>query len=99
MGAARPAARPPHPFFELRAHPFDMLAPCLIFLDGNGPADPLIAGERRYVFPCRPCLCVGCKRLSEISREVVNNSFGDSNSCHSVYSLLRQVAVGVICEV
>jgi hypothetical protein len=33
MGTAGPAARPPHPFFELRTHPFDVLPPCLIFLD------------------------------------------------------------------
>ena len=86
MRAAGPAARPPHPFFELRAHPFDMLPPCLIFLDGDGPADPLVARERRYVFPCRPCLRVGRERLSEISRKVMYNSFGDSNNCHSVIS-------------
>ena len=49
MRTARPAARPPHPFFELGAHPFDMLPPCLIFLDGDGPADPLVARERRYL--------------------------------------------------
>src|SRR5437868_9228316 len=87
MRAAGPAARPPHPFFELQAHTFDMLPACLIFLDGDGPADPLVARERRYVFPCRPCLRVGCKRLSEIRWEVMYNSFGDSNSCHSVISL------------
>ena len=77
MWTAGPAARPPHPFFELRAHPFDMLPPCLIFLDGDGPADPLVARERRYVFPGRQCLRVGRKRLSEISREVMYDSFGD----------------------
>ncbi len=33
MRTARPAARSPHPFFELRADPFDMLPPCLLFLD------------------------------------------------------------------
>ena len=63
MWTARPAARPPYAFFELRAHPFDMLAPCLIFLDGDGPADPLVARERRYVFPGRQCLRVGRERL------------------------------------
>jgi len=33
MRTARPAARSAHPFFEFRAHPFDMLPPCLLFLD------------------------------------------------------------------
>src|SRR5580658_4454404 len=87
MRTARPAARPPHPFFELRAHPFDMLPPCLIFLDGDGPANPLVACERRYVFPCRPCLRVGCKRRSEISGKIMYHTPGDSNGCYRVTSL------------
>ncbi len=82
MRTARPAARPPHPFFELRAHPFDMLPPCLLFLDGDSPADPLVARERRYVFPGRQCLRVGRERLAEISRKVMYDSPGDSNRCH-----------------
>src|SRR5579859_2323964 len=82
MWTARPAARPPDPFFELRAHPFDMLLPCLIFLDGDGPADPLVARERGYVFPSRQCLRIRRDRLSEISRKVMYDSSGDSNSCH-----------------
>jgi hypothetical protein len=87
MRAAGPAAWPPHPFFELRANSLDMLPPCLIFLDGDGPADPLVACERRYVFPCLLCLRVGRERLSEISRELMYDSFGDSNGCHMVISL------------
>ena len=86
MRTARPAARPPRPFFELRAQPFDMLPPCLIFLDGDGPADPLVARERRYVFPSRQCLRVGRERLSEISRKVMYDSSGDLNGCHRAIS-------------
>jgi hypothetical protein len=86
MRTARPAARPPHPFFELRAHPFDMLLPCVIFLDGDGPADPFVARERRYVFPGRQCPRVGRERLSEIRRKVMYDSSGDSNGCHRVIS-------------
>jgi hypothetical protein len=83
MWTARPAARPPHPFLKLRAHPLDMLAPCLIFLDGDGPADPLVARERRYVFPHRPCLRVAGERFPEIAWEVMYDSSGYSNGCHS----------------
>jgi hypothetical protein len=64
MRAAGPAARPPRPFFKVRAHPFDMLSPCLIFLDGDGPAYPLVTRQRRYVFPCGKGLRVGRERLS-----------------------------------
>jgi hypothetical protein len=84
MRTARPAARPPHPFLELRAHPFDMLPPRLIFLDGDSPADPLVACERRYVFPGRQCLRVGRERLSEIGWKVMHDSSRDSNGCHRV---------------
>src|ERR1700722_9630513 len=86
MRTARPAARPPHPLSELRAHPFDMLPPCLNFLDGDGPADPLVARERRYVFPGRQCLRVGRERLSEISRKIMYDSSGDLNGCHRAIS-------------
>ena len=86
MRTARPAARPPHPFFELRAQPFDMLPPCLIFLDGDGPADPLVARERCYVFPSRQCLRVGRERLSEISRKIMYDSCGYLNGCHRAIS-------------
>jgi hypothetical protein len=61
-----------------------MLPPGLIFLDGDGPADPLVARERRYVFPGRQCLRVGRQRLLEISRKVMRDSSGDSNGCHRV---------------
>jgi len=89
MRTARPAARPPHPFFELRADPFDMLPPCLIFLDGDGPADPLVARERRYVFPSRQCLRIGRERLSEIRWEVMCNSFRDPYGCHRLFRRLE----------
>jgi hypothetical protein len=82
MQAAGPTARPPHPFFKLRAHPFDMLPPCLIFFDGDGPADPLVPREGRYVLPCRQCLRIGRKRLSEISGQIMYDSSGDSNGWH-----------------
>jgi hypothetical protein len=86
MPTARPAARPPHPFFELRAHSYDMLPPCLILLDGDGPADPLVARQRRDVFPGRQCPQVGRERLSQICRKVMYRSSGDSNRCHGVIS-------------
>ena len=89
MQTARPAARAPHSFFELRADPFDMLPPCLILLDGDGPADPLVAGERRNVLPGRQRLRVGRERLSEIGRKVMYDSSRDSNRGHRVISQAR----------
>jgi hypothetical protein len=92
MWAAGPAAWPPHPFLKLRTHSFDMLPPCLIFLDGDGPANPLVACERRYVFPCRPCLRVGCERRSEISGKIMYHTPGDSNGCYRSPRLMAALA-------
>jgi hypothetical protein len=86
MRTAWPAAWPPHPFFEFRADPFDMLPPCLIFLDRDGPADPLVAREWRDVLPSGQCLRVGGERYPEISWKIVCDTAGDSNTCHRVIS-------------
>jgi len=82
MWTTGPAARPPHSFFKLRAHPLYMLPPGLIFFDGDGPADPLIARQRRYVFPRGACPGVGRERLSKIIWEVMNDSSRHLNRCH-----------------
>ena len=79
---AWPATRAAHSFFKLRADPLNVLPSGFRFLDGDNPADPLIARERRYVFPRRKCLCVGCERLSEIGRKGMYDSSGDSNGGH-----------------
>ena len=92
MRTARPAARAPYPFFELRAQPFDMLPPCLIFPDGDCPADPLVSRKGRYVVPGRQCLHVGRERLSEISREIMYDSSGDLNCCHRTSRRLKDQA-------
>lgn len=90
MRATGPAAGAPDAFLQLGADPFDMLAPGLVFLDGDGPANPLVAGERGYVFPSRACLGVGSERFAEIGRELMHDSSGDLNGCHR-FSLRRFV--------
>ena len=52
--AAWPAARPAHSFFKFRAYSLNVLPSSLRFLDGNSPADPLIARERRNILPFCP---------------------------------------------
>jgi hypothetical protein len=86
MRTAGPATRSPHALFEFRAHPFDVLPSRLVFLHGDGPADPLVTRERCYVFPCPARFRVGRERLPEISREVVDYSSGDLTSRHMVIS-------------
>ena len=86
MRTAWPAARPSHSVPEFRAHSLDMLPPRLIFLHRDGPADPLVARERCDVFPRCQCIRIGRERLSEVSRNLVYDSSGDSNGCHKVIS-------------
>jgi hypothetical protein len=49
--AAWPATRAAHSFFKLRADSLDVLLSGFRFLDGDSPADPLIAGEGRNILP------------------------------------------------
>ena len=93
MRTAGPAAGPAHAFFELGAYSFDMLAPGVIFLDGDGPADPLVARERRYVFPGQQGLGVGCKRFSEIGGEGMDDAGGDSRRLSWSLSLARELQI------
>jgi hypothetical protein len=65
-----------HSFFELRAQPSTCCRLVSSFLR-RWLADPLVARERRYVFPSRQCLRVGRERLLEIGRKIVYDSSGN----------------------
>src|SRR5215472_16815069 len=52
MGTTHPTTRATRSFFKLRAYPFDVFSSRLWFFDGSRPTNPLIAGERREIFPC-----------------------------------------------
>ncbi len=52
MGATSPTTRPALSVNKLRAHPLDPVTPCLRFLSGLNPADPLIAREWCNILPC-----------------------------------------------
>ena len=77
MRAAGPAARPALAFFELLAHPLDMLSSCFGLFHGDGPADPFIARERRDVFPGSERGLVGGKSFPQIRRDFVYHAAGD----------------------
>lgn len=51
MRTAGPATRPAHTALELREGFFDTNIPCLFLSTGRYPADPLIARQRRDIFP------------------------------------------------
>ncbi len=48
---AWPATRPAHSFLEFRAYALNVLPSGFRFLDGEYPADPLIAREWRNILP------------------------------------------------
>jgi len=77
MRTAGPTARPALPFFELRAHPLDMLSPCFGLFYGDGPANPFIARKRRDVSPGSERGLVGGKGFPQIRRDFVNDAAGD----------------------
>ena len=51
---AWPATRPAHSFFKFRAYPLNVLPSGLRILDGDNPANPLIAREWRNILPLCP---------------------------------------------
>ena len=53
MGTACPAAGAAHSAFEFRESLLDSDISCLRFFAGGDPTDPLIARERRNIFPYR----------------------------------------------
>ena len=74
MDAADPTARTAYPLLEFRDNSPDVVLPRLRRLDGDRPADPLVASERRYVFPGRKSFWGSKQSLLQIRREVVNCS-------------------------
>ncbi len=82
MRAARPATGPPHSFFQLRAHPFDVLLPGLRLLDGDGPADPLVARKGSNILPCCVSRGIGHERLPQILRHPMRDTRGNSVLFH-----------------
>ena len=69
--AAWPATRPAHAFLKFGAYPLDVLLSSFRSLHGNNPADPLIARQRRNVFPFCPRRRIGNENVSQIRRHSV----------------------------
>jgi hypothetical protein len=61
---AWPATRPAHSFLKFRAYPLNVLPSGFRFLDGDNPADPLIAREWRNILPFCPRHLVRNENLS-----------------------------------
>jgi hypothetical protein len=54
-----------------------MLSSSFGFLDGNDPANPLVASERGKVFPYKQSFGIGAQGLSQVCRQSVRHSAGN----------------------
>jgi hypothetical protein len=59
-----PATRPAYSFLKFRAYPLYVLPSGFRLLDGDNPADPLVARERRNILPLRQRRCVRNENFS-----------------------------------
>jgi hypothetical protein len=83
---AWPATRPAHSFLKLRAYPLNVLPSGFRFLNGDSPADPLIAREWRNILPFCPRHRVRNENLSQIRWYTVHRSRGDRFLGHGFHS-------------
>ena len=85
MRTAWPATRPAHSFLEFRAYPFNVLPSGFRFLDGDNPADPLVAREWRNILPFGPRNGIGNENLSQIWWYIVYRARGDGFLGHGLH--------------
>jgi hypothetical protein len=79
---AWPATRSAHSFLEFRTYPLNVLPSSFWLLDGDNPADPLIAREWRNVLPFCPSNGIGNENLSQIRWYIVYRARGDRFLAH-----------------
>jgi hypothetical protein len=87
MGTAWPATRPAHSFLKFRAHPPNVLLSGFRFLNGDNPADPLIAREWRNVLPLSARHRVRSEGFSQIRRNAVYRASGDGFLAYPFHSI------------
>ncbi len=85
MRATGPTTGPTYSFFKFRAYPFDVLFSRFRFFDGDRPAYPFIASERRDVFPCRSRSRVRNESFSQVRWQCVNHAGRDPFFGHAFY--------------
>ncbi len=71
MSASDPAARPADALLELGDNTPHMVSTSRFSLNGNGPAYPLVAGERRDVSPRGQSLRISRQSPLEIRRQIM----------------------------
>jgi hypothetical protein len=82
MRTARPATRPAFSICQVFTHSLDTMASCFRFFGGGYPANPLIAGERRDIFPRGPRPGGSNDGFPEIRRRFMYAAIGKFFSSH-----------------
>ena len=99
MRTAWPATRPAHSFLKFRAYPLNVLPSGLRFLDGDNPADPLIAREWRNILPLCPRHRVRTEDFPQIRRNTVYSTRGDCFLGHGFHSTSPpQLFLSLLCS-
>ena len=83
---AWPATRPAYPFLQFCADPLNVLPSRFRFLDGDNPADPLIARKWRNILPLCPRRRVRNENLSQIRWHTVHRARGNRFLAHRFHS-------------
>ena len=83
---AWPATGPAHSFFKFRAYPLNVLPSGFRFLDGEYPADPLIACEWANVLPLFPRHRIRNQNFPQICGNTVYGARGDCFLAHEFHS-------------
>ena len=74
VDTTHPTTRTSHSFIQLRNHPINMLRSGFRLLDGDDPADPFVAGERRQTIPSRQRARIGGERPVQIRWHAMHNA-------------------------
>ena len=90
MRTAWPATRPAHSFLEFRAYPLNVLPSGFRFLDGDNPADPLIARQRRNILPFCPSHRVRSEGFPQVRWNAVYRTSGDCFLAHGFHFTSRR---------
>ena len=77
VGASWPAAGAALTFLEMDANALNVLLAGLWPFDGDGPADPFIAGEWSDVFPCGAGVGIGEEGLAQVGGDGVDDAGGE----------------------
>lgn len=82
MRTSRPAAWPALSFTQPRKNLAHMVSSCFCLFHNRGPANPLIASERRETVPFLEHVGIGSESFLDICRNGVDDAGSNRGFCH-----------------